>query len=321
MIKRCLTTLFVLGALCSAPVFAQESTPNADDFRQVFYDLLVSLELAAGVEADASLDVLQASTEEIQGMFQLLPNKERFFNSAQHVIEYIASGTRAPFTADEVAWRDSAASATAMLANDPFPPDYPPGSGIYHAKIVGELQFYQLLSSHDERCNSAALSDYWAIWWEAHEVAEVADGICSFISCDPTGIACAIGCGLMELYMEAVTLAERPLSLCSFHDANIDSSELQAGFENSVGLIHNLNEHDAKIVGELDDVARQIGSHDMEIKAELINISLKLDDQQATLESLLANQEEIIELLNTPQGNRPNWNDRHTTKGGRGNRN
>jgi hypothetical protein len=60
---------------------------NKKSIRSVPYITLV----AAIVEQDSSLDVLEGSTEEMEELFRLIQDKEKFFASAQRVIDYIAS--------------------------------------------------------------------------------------------------------------------------------------------------------------------------------------------------------------------------------------
>lgn len=52
----------------------------------------------------------------------------------------------------------------------------------------------------------------------------------------------------------------------------------------------------------------QLSTYDADIKSELDSIHAKLDEQKAMLETVLANQETIIELLKAPSGKRDGWN-------------
>jgi hypothetical protein len=62
--------------------------------------------------------------------------------------------------------------------------------------------------------------------------------------------------------------------------------------------------HDTEVKADIaahdTAIAAQVGTHDSDIKALLAAILAKQD-------TMLGNQVTIIELLNTPQGQRPTW--------------
>ncbi len=277
MIPRYLTLIIVLAMLFSTNGFAQDSRKDVDNFRQVLYELMASVEFASGEEPDASLAILESGDQEMEALLRLIKDKKGFFAAANRVLGHMeSSGTR---VADQSHFlpEDVPGMERYALSLDPFPPDYPPASGLYYNKIVAELKLYNLVSSEKDRCNSTAISDWWSIWWELNSASVIADWLCTVAGCDPSGIGCLIVCAITETGAKAVFLAARPVDLCSFHDANIDSAELQAGYENTVRIMNNLNEHDEKIENEFDAMDEKL--------------------------------EEIIELLRTPQGNRPGWNE------------
>lgn len=266
--------LVLVFFFCSSPVFtfAQTSSQNSSYFKKVLYELLVSMEMVAGIEPKASSEVLQSSDEEIEALFGLIRDKEGFFAAAKRIRDYIESGST-PILDDSSVVQEKLPASPQALGSEPFPPDYPSNSGLYNDKIVAELKLYGLLSSAQERCNSTALSDYWSIWWEAYSAATIGDFVCNVAGCDPTGIACGIICGISNTAMGAVFVAQRPVDLCNFHDANIDSAELQAGFENSVSIINNLNEHDVDIKEYLDRIeGRQNDMEEIQLESLVADI-------------------------------------------------
>jgi hypothetical protein len=288
MTARYLIIIIVLTMLACTAGFAQDSRRDVNDFRQVLYELLASVEFASGEEPDASLAILESSDQEMEVLFRLIKDKKGFFAAGNRVLRHMESaGTRVAgqsrFLPENLPGREAYA-----LSSDPFPPDYPPDSGLYYSKIVAELKLYNLVTSEKDRCNSTAIADWWSIWWELNSASVIADWLCTVAGCDPTGIGCAIICAITETGAKAVFLAARPVDLCSFHDANIDSAELQAGYENTVRIMNNLSEHDEKIKDALDAIDE------------------KLDNGFDATDAKL---DEIIELLNTPQGNRPDWNE------------
>jgi hypothetical protein len=277
MTARYLSLSIVLTMLGFTAGFAQDSRRDVNDFRQVLYELLVSVESASGEEPDASLAVLESSDQEMEAFFRFIKEKENFFAATNRILDRMESpGTRAADPSHFIS-EDRPGMESYALSLGPFPPEYPPDSGLYYSKIVAELKAYGLVTSEKERCNSTAIADWWSIWWEANSASVIADWLCNVGGCDPSGIFCAIACIITETGSKAVFALGRPVDLCSFHDANIDSAELQAGYENTVRIMNNLNEHDERLGNEF-------GSMDT-----------KLD--------------EIIELLKTPQGNRPGWNE------------
>ncbi len=307
MIRRYLTILAAvaaLAALLAAPALAGDKGPVTSSDRQLMYDLMVSLEKAAGVAPYASVKILESSEEEFATMFSYIGDQESFYSSALKVMDDLKAGganaTQQGLTAGKFT-----TLATQPLGDDPFPPDYPPASGFYYSTIVQELIFYNLLPSTDAnktRCNSTGVADYYTVWVALYEAKAITDAICSFFGCDPTGGFCALACGPFEFYGGAVELAQRPLDLCGFHDANIDSAELQAGYENSVGIINSVNTHHTTIKASLD--ALHIKTDNLSGMVQTI-----LDNQAI----IISNQQTIITLLKTPQGRRPGWNFRSMT--------
>ena len=122
-------------------------------------------------------------------------------------------------------------------------------------------------------------------------------------------IEAAFDCPMFDFYghAERVVFATE----CEFHDGKVDAAEIEAAYQNSASLVRD--------VGVLDDRVRgmrgRLESHDTEvkgeftaIKAELAALQAQLGQQATMLEAVLANQQVVLELLNTPQGQRPDWN-------------
>ena len=156
-----------------------------------------------------------------------------------------------------------------------------------------------LISSTDERCGGDGLENFESFLAGAKGTLAVAEAACSVAGCDPTGIGCAVVCGAVEITKLAVLAADIPLLACAAHGGNVDSAEIEAGFENTKSTLTDLAAHDANIDADLaaHDVAvrSELADHDSDVKALLE----ELLDGQAVLR---AGQLEIIRLLHTPQG-------------------
>lgn len=83
-------------------------------------------------------------------------------------------------------------------------------------------------------------------------------------------------------------------------EAYYDGQELEAAYLR-LGHIHeDISTHESNL-----------GDHDFDIKELIAEIQANQGGQSALLDTIIENQEEIIELLNTPQGRRDDWNDKH----------
>ena len=283
MNAKFLIILTLLLTLCSVPVIAQEESPYSPaELRQAMLNLMLSIEEAAGLQPKASKGISEISDEVMEEIFYSMTNKEQFITSAQRVVDRIKSAKAA------LAEREVGALGVGDVE---FPPNYPDNANYQLALLFG------LVDSPDGRCDGAGLNEYEAVLIGAEETLFYGECACSVAGCDPTGIGCAVVCGAVEVLKAAVHTARIPLDACEAHGGGVDSAEIEAGYENGVTIINDLNNLDAKIT----NIENKLIQHDGDIKA-------KLDQQKGMLESALANQQEIIKLLKTPDGRRPDWN-------------
>jgi hypothetical protein len=108
-----------------------------------------------------------------------------------------------------------------------------------------------LTSSAQDRCDTAALADKFSTWDTLREVADDADIACVVAGCDPTGIACATVCALVEAAKLAGKIALRPLELCEVHDANVDSAEIEGAYENSLSIFTEVGESRQEVLAQV----------------------------------------------------------------------
>lgn len=133
--------------------------------------------------------------------------------------------------------------------------------------------------------------------WAGMEVACGLDVL--FIGTVGIGAAVCVAAALLVATSEEIVAAFKRCDE-TVDEAHLDAAFIRAKDNFVLGThIHNdLGTHDANIDGDLAThdlkIATQLETHDEEIKAMLNNI--------------MANQQEIIKLLKTPEGRRPGWN-------------
>jgi hypothetical protein len=141
---------------------------------------------------------------------------------------------------------------------------------------------------------------------------EVAKGVWSGLSrgCDEVVVLPVVGGGNLSLACipadivlfiaeGLVGAAEGVVEHFEACDNGVDSAEIEGTWN---GVVH--------INSVLEAHEDQLMTHDEDIKRELFLIHDKLDTQGEMLEIVLDNQQKIMNLLRTPQGRRPGWNER-----------
>ena len=248
-----------------------------EEVQQAMSSLLFEIEEAAGIEHKASKAIRELNEEGKEALYDSIDNKEKFVNSAYKALERIESAKEAPVNEALQVPDRSTELLLSPSSTTPYTPNYPPTYSVAYniAMVLG------LTSSNEDRCDGVGLEIYEDILYAAEKLSDVTDAICNGAGCDPTGVGCAIVCGVVETYKLAVLTARIPIDSCNKHNEGVDAAEIEAGYENSVLTLNDL--------------------------------ATALENQEAILEnqkSSLVNQEEIIRLLNTPQGQRPDWNDK-----------
>jgi hypothetical protein len=190
-------------------------------------------------------------------------------------------------------------SATTLTT--PFPPDYPPGSGPYKTTIIDAIAAFGIGgASSTDRCSNTDWGDFVGVWWPLNKAIDTLDGACVVAGCEPTGVLCLVACGILETAKIALKIAAVPLEACDVHQGAIDGAEIEATYENTLGLVGDVSHvHDDLTVHETN-----LATHDTDIKALLATIQAIVEANGAKLDTLLARQLETIRLLHTPQGQR-----------------
>jgi len=172
----------------------------------------------------------------------------------------------------------------------------------------------------------------------AGEALAIAQFACTVGTCFP--LACAIVCVPVEVLATAYQVITIPLKCADAWDAQIDSAEIQAAYENARIVLGDLTAHDDRVVLKLDQQASSLATHnsslaahDTWVRAKLLEITgsgtalaedlaahdawvrANMEKNNSDMKKLLfdmlgklvANQNEIIKLLKTPEGRRPGW--------------
>lgn len=319
---RFISTMVVIGlgllwpfapeasAQSTSDSLAQVDVSDPEAFRDVMLKLITTLEEAIGREPRTSQAIREMSNEQVGLWHSYIEEPERFFVGAEIVLSHIEESR------SRIAMGPGRSSGA---VGAPFPPDYPPETGVYGVSIFVPLQALGLVDSADDRCDSQVFAGFWDAYVAGKVAAavagvavRVADAACAVIACEPIGFACAIACaitevatGVLETAVDALDLLEVPITLCAIQDGNVDGAEIEATYENSVNTLNDLAAHDTNIDG---DLAAHDANIDGDLAAHDARMIGRMDTLDATLAIILANQEEIIRLLKTPQGKRPGWN-------------
>jgi hypothetical protein len=182
----------------------------------------------------------------------------------------------------------------------PLQPDYPPGSGPYKFSILDAMATVGLGGDSDDRCSASAWGDFVGVWWPLNKGFDILDGACVVSGCDPTGVACLVACGILETAKIFLKAAAVPLEACDVHQGAIDGAEIEATYENTLGLVGDVSHvHD-----DIAEHEKNLATHDTDVKALLTTLQASVDANSDKLDLLLERQLETIRLLHTPQGRR-----------------
>lgn len=299
-----LVVFSLLVGLCSGPVIAEEeSTYSANEVRQAMVDALASIEQAAGLLPEASLAISELDDEVVEMVFSSMPNKDEFMAASQEIVSRVEIA-RARFAAGQprILTRPLR-SVKSLTSTPPFPPNYPGGINYEIILLLG------LVDSPDDRCGGPGFEIFEAALAGAEAAMVIGDAACEVAGCDPSGfLFCLPICGAVETVKLGVLTARVPIDACAAHGGGVDSAEIEAGYENGVYILGDLAAHDASIKSDLAahdaNIDGDLAAHDANIDGDLTTHDA---DIQALLANIVANQEEIIKLLKTPQGRRPGW--------------
>lgn len=300
--------------LVSQPLFAQ-SKQELDEFSRVLVDYAYTIENAQAVPYShfgVTEKILALSDEELKAFYGFMPNPKAFMNAAQSVID-AGLTTPAPF-------ENPAGFSKSHPAAVGFSPDYPSG-GNYDAFIATLPGLGLLDFGKTNRTDANAVGGTWIAFHTLSFAALAAQAVC-----DASLLAAPVACPIAGTANAAAMATQVVLDQTAYQDGLIDGAEIEAAYENTVILIGQQNDlaadlttHDTEIKGALSthdtdiknavsihdtDIKNALSTHDADIKALLANIQAGVDANGAKLDILLARQLEVIRLLHTPQGRR-----------------
>ena len=298
----------VAGALLIFTISAMAQPINPKEFRDRLTAWAQASEVTVGPARDLVDRIDALSDDQLADWLYLFDDPETFMRSLEQATELLQEhGVQKQFTP----LRQDLAPfgfAPQIAGVDLFEPDYPPNSGAYKDTILNGIAGFGITASNTNRCDATEWAAYVGVWWPLNKTFDTLDGACVVAGCDPTGIGCAITCGILEVAKVALKIAAVPLESCDIHQGAIDGAEIEATFENSIRILEHLSVHDEAIKNALSahdaHIKSALDAHDHEIKDLLGTLQESVNENSAKLELLLARQLEVIRLLVTPQGRR-----------------
>jgi len=298
------------------------------EFRERLIDWALVSEQANPAGENLAVKIASLSDEQIESWISLIDDPAAFMASTERVAIRLQNPGSDKFQKSYV----QAQTLIVPLSSPPFltttfPPDYPPGSGAYKDTVIDAIAEFSIGgASSTNRCDASDWGDYVGVWWPLNKAIDTLDGACVVAGCDPTGLVCATVCGILEVAKIALKVAAVPLEACDIHQGAIDGAEIEATYENTLGLVGDVSHvhddlatHDTNIDGDLvahdahidaDLVAHDANidadlvTHDGDIKALLANLQGAVDENQRLIKITMSRQLDIMRLLITPSGKR-----------------
>lgn len=278
---------------------AQQQTISASEFRERLIEWAIVSQDAYSPDEDLAVKIAELSEEQMEDWLALIKEPEAFLQSMERVVQRkqeqmamleMEKGSKTMASPGSDA---QVPMSPAPPLTTPFSPDYPPGSGPYKDTIIDAISGFGIGgASSTNRCDAADWGDYVGVWWPLNTAFDALDGACVVAGCDPTGIACAIACGILETAKVALKVAAVPLEACDVHQGAIDGAEIEATYENTLGLVGDvahlhtdLGTHDANIDGDLAahdaNIDGDLAAHDTNIDGDLAAHDANIDGDLA----------------------------------------
>ena len=287
-----------------------------EDFRDRLVDWALASEQANPTGENLAVKIASLSDEQIQEWITSIGDPAAFLRSTERVTILLDKRGTDKFQTSYLEAETRSAPLSATPLTTLFPPDYPPGSGVYKDVIIDAIAAFGIGgASSTNRCDAGDWGDYVGVWWPLNKAIDTLDGACVVAGCDPIGIACAVTCGILEVAKIALKIAAVPLEACDVHQGAIDGAEIEATYENTKGLVGDVSHvhgdlatHDANIDADLvthdANIDADLVTHDADIKILLANLQGAVDENQRLIKITMSRQLEIIRLLITPSGKR-----------------
>jgi hypothetical protein len=270
------------------------------EFRERLIAWAAVSERSFGSGTQLAEKIAALTEEQVEIWLSHIDDPAAFLDSTSRVtrrLQELGRRTAAPATAGGV----QPLSPTTLTT--PFPPDYPPGTGAYKDVIIDTIASYGISgASSTNRCDAADWGGYVAVWWPLNKGIDELDGACVVAGCDPTGVACAIACGVLETAKIALKVAAVPLEACDVHQGAIDGAEIEATHENVLGIVDDVAHVHGDLATHDADLKAQLAAHDADVKVLLASLQGAVLENQRLIKILTSRQLEIMRLLITPNG-------------------
>ena len=316
-----------------AQALVQEQAISAEEFRERLIEWAIVSEQAYKPGEDLAVKIATLSEQQIEGWLALIEDPEAFLASTERVInrqkeqDVSQLQEKGPGRLLKQDPEESILLSPVPALTTSFPPDYPPGSGAYKDTIIDAIAGFGIGgASSTNRCDASDWGDYIGVWWPLNKAIDTLDGACVVAGCDPTGVLCLVACGILETAKIALKVAAVPLEACDIHQGAIDGAEIEATYENTLGLVGDISHvhddlaaHDTNIDGDLAahdvnidadlaahdlNIDTDLAAHDAAIKVLLAALQGAVDENQRLIKIFSSRQLDIMRLLITPNGRR-----------------
>jgi len=256
----------LLAIFSSTPAIAQaqHATQNQQvglvEVKTALFDMLRIIEGVYGLDSKASDAVFYSDP----GMWAAIPNKGQFVAGVQVMKNRYDEGVTARSLGLVEAYKPT---DPGVFAGSPaFDPEYPVQQtntyACIRAQALWALTFIPAPTGSPlkfrGRCGGDAYDIYMATVYGIGMTVQVARNVQAVIACDPTGIGCAVGQGILSTAEVAYLVARIPADNAAEHDAAIDSAEIQAGFMDAQRALGDISTHDANITSLVSGLASQV---------------------------------------------------------------
>ena len=254
---------------------AQDRSVDPRAFQERLITWAKASERAIGPGGDLARKISALSDEQIQIWLSMIDDPDAFLRS----IEQTTTRLQNP----ALLWTQAVKAPTNLVTSSSpttsatsFPPDYPPGSGPYKDTIIDELEVFGIGVSPTNRCDASDWGAFVGVWWPLNKAIDTLEGACAVATCDPIGLICSGVCGIFEISKISLKVAAVPLEACAVHQGAIDKAEIEATYENTLGL-----------AADLSHVHDDLATHDAEIKALLTALQNGIDENQQKLDQII----------------------------------
>jgi hypothetical protein len=228
----------------AAGTTVQAKKIDPEEFRVRLMSWAVESEKTFGTGYDLANKLGALSEEQVKMFMSAIEDPEAFLaaiDRAAHQLAVQSAGKgRTQAGRQDAPLRSAPPSPANLTSPTPFPPDYPPDSGSYKAVIIDGITFFGIPASSTDRCGTTEWAKYVAVWFPLWKAIDTLDGACVVAGCDPTGVVCAIACGVLETAKVALKVAAVPLQLCDVHEGAINGAEIEATHENVLTLLRTV---------------------------------------------------------------------------------